>query len=217
MRYNYILFDLDGTLTDPVIGITKSVAHALKKMKNLDVDPAELTKFIGPPLLESFIDFYGFTEVDAEMAIEWYRDYFRDEGIYENEMYKGIKELLEELTAAGVVLAVATSKPTVFAERIIDYFGLKQYFKVILGSHLDGGRTKKSEVIEAAIEDLGVQNLREVVMVGDRKHDVLGAKQVGVDSIGVAYGYGSIEELNGAGADFVANDVSELRKLLLER
>jgi phosphoglycolate phosphatase len=216
MRYKYILFDLDGTLTDPVIGITKSVAHALKKMKNIDVNPAELTNFIGPPLLDSFIEFHGFTENEAKHAIECYREYFKDEGIFENEIYVGIKDLLDELKAAGTIMAVATSKPTVFAERIIDYFAMNQYFKVVFGSHLDGGRTKKSEVIEAVLEALEIRDPKEVVMVGDRKHDIAGAKHVGIDSIGVEYGYGSFEELRSAGADYVVSDVSELRKLLLE-
>lgn len=216
MRYKYILFDLDGTLTDPVIGITKSVAHALKRMKNIEVEPVELTNFIGPPLLDSFMEFYGFTENEANHAIECYREYFKDEGIFENEIYDGIKDLLDELKTTGTIMAVATSKPTVFAERIIDYFALNHYFKVVLGSHLDGGRTKKSEVIEAVIEALGIQDLKEVVMVGDRKHDIMGAKQMGIDSIGVEYGYGSYEELERAGAVFVVGDVSELRKLLLE-
>ncbi|MBE0450846.1 MAG: HAD family hydrolase [Clostridia bacterium] len=215
MRYKYILFDLDGTLTDPVIGITKSVAHALKKMKNIEVELEELTKFIGPPLLDSFIDFYGFSEVEAKQAIECYREYFKDEGIYENEIYDGIKAMLEKLDLEGKEMAVATSKPTVFAERIIDYFGLNQYFKVVLGSHLDGGRTKKSEVIEAVLEELEIQDLKEVVMIGDRKHDIMGAKHTGIDSIGVEYGYGSYEELESAGADFIACNVSELSKILL--
>jgi phosphoglycolate phosphatase len=217
MGYKHILFDLDGTLTDPVIGITKSVAYALKKMKNIDVALEELTKFIGPPLMDSFIDFYGFTEIEAKEAIECYREYFRDQGIFENEIYDGIKKLLEELTIAGKIMAVATSKPTVFAERIVDYFGLTPYFEVVYGSHLDGGRTKKSEVIDAVIEALEIKDLKDVVMIGDRKHDIIGAKQMGIDSIGVEYGYGSYEELREAGADFIVKDVCELKSILLER
>lgn len=216
MKYKYILFDLDGTLTDPVMGITNSVAYALKKIKNLDVEPSNLTKFIGPPLLDSFIEFCGLTEIEAKQAIEYYREYFKVDGIFENEIYHGIKDLLIELKQSGAIMAVATSKPTVFAERIIDYFTLNQYFELIFGSHLDGGRTKKSEVIEAVLKALEIRNLKEVVMIGDRKHDIIGAKQVRIDSIGVEYGYGSYEELNNAGADFVVGDVSELRKLLLD-
>nr|MDA3847375.1 HAD hydrolase-like protein [Vallitaleaceae bacterium] len=200
MKYKYILFDLDGTLTDPKVGITKSVAYSLKKMRDMDVDTEELTKFIGPPLKDSYMDFYDFTEEEAEEAIACYREYFKETGIYENEVYDGIRQLLGRLQALGHILVVATSKPTVFAETIINHFDLEGYFTCIVGSYLDGRRTNKAEVIEAVINALSIHNEKnKVIMIGDRKHDIIGAKTVGVDAIGVIYGYGSYDELEKAG------------------
>ncbi|PKM52998.1 MAG: phosphoglycolate phosphatase [Firmicutes bacterium HGW-Firmicutes-5] len=216
MLYKYILFDLDGTLTNPKTGITKSVAYALKKTKNIDANLDDLTIFIGPPLKESFMDFYDFTEEEAEQAIIYYREYFVDQGIYENEIYEGIKTLLDDLQKTNTfVLDVATSKPTKFAELIIKHFGLEGYFTSIVGSNLDGTRTKKSEVIEEVLLRLSIKDKREVVMIGDRQHDILGAKEIVIDSIGVAYGYGSSDELERAGADYIVNSIQGLRDQLL--
>ena len=216
--YKYLLFDLDGTLTDPKVGITKAVAYALKKFKQLDVDLDALTKFIGPPLKDSFMRFYGFSEQDADLAIQYYREYFSETGIFENEVYPGIRDMLDVLKHDGrYVLAVATSKPTVFAERIIEHFGLKDYFTCVVGSNLDGTRSKKAEVIQEVLRVLNVSQLDEVVMIGDREHDILGAKQVGVRSIGVLYGYGSYEELEAAGAGYIVKQVEQLRILLEQR
>ena len=216
MRYKYILFDLDGTLTDPKIGITTAVAYALNKMGHYEVNLEELTKFIGPPLREAFIEYYNFSEKEAKQAIEYYREYFIDRGIYENEIYSGIKELLDELKKSDRILVVATSKPTIFAETIINYFDLTKYFSSVVGSNLDGTRSKKAEVIEAALERNGITDKEEVVMIGDRKHDIIGAKHVGIHSIGVGYGYGTNNELEEAGADFIAAKVEDLRILLME-
>ena len=213
MRYKYILFDLDGTLTDPKTGITKSVAYSLKKLKNIDVELDQLTPFIGPPLKDSYIDFYGFSESEAERAIQIYREYFKDTGIYENEIYNGMKALLETLKDKQYILGVATSKPTMFAERIIEHFDLDQYFSCIVGSNLDGTRTDKAEVIAEALAQLSIGNKEQVVMVGDRKHDILGAKKMQMDSIGVTYGYGSYQELNDAGADYIVDNIDKLKKL----
>jgi phosphoglycolate phosphatase len=216
LKYKYILFDLDGTLTDPKLGITKSVAFALDRMGYYDVNLEELTKFIGPPLVESFVEYYNFSEEEADQAVQYYREYFKDRGIYENKIYSGIEELLKVLKENGKELIVATSKPTVFAEVIIDHFNLTRYFSGVIGSNLDGTRVKKAEVIEAALKEIGITNKEDAVMIGDRKHDIIGAKENGIDSIGVEYGYGNYDELKKAGADFIVSKVDDLRTLLIK-
>jgi len=214
MKYKYILFDLDGTLTDPKIGITKSVAYALDKMGIPNVDVEELTKFIGPPLNESFMNYYGFHEGKAKEAIEYYREYFKDKGIFENEIYEGIEKLLKDLKEKGCILAAATSKPTIFAERIIDYFKLSEYFACVIGSNLDGTRSKKSEVIQYVLDELEIKDKKQAIMIGDREHDIIGANQVRIDSIGVKYGYGVEDELEVAGATYVVEKVEGLKGIL---
>lgn len=211
----YILFDLDGTLTDPVVGITNSVAYALASFDIQVEDKTALRDFIGPPLGDSFRENYGFSEAESRRAIEKYREYFADKGIFENEVYPGIPQLLARLKAQGKMTLVATSKPEVFARRILEHFGLSQYFDLIRGSNLDGSRVKKAEVIACALEGLPVRETGQAVMVGDRKHDILGAKAQGLESIGALYGYGSRGELSAAGADWLAADVQELSALLL--
>jgi len=214
VKYKYALFDLDGTLTDPKVGITKSVQYALKKYGIEDVLLSELEGFIGPPLKESFIEFYSFDEKKAIQAIEFYREYFKKKGIFENKVYEGIPELLAKLKQDGLVIAVATSKPTVFAEEILTYFGLTEYFDIVVGSNLDGTRTNKAEVIEYVLTKLGINKKEQVVMIGDRKHDVIGAQKNCVNSIGVSYGYGTIEELESVEPTYIANSVDELYSLL---
>lgn len=211
----YVLFDLDGTITDPKVGITKSVAYALNrfgiKINHLD----ELCKFIGPPLKESFMAYYNFTEEDAEKAIEYYREYFAEIGIYENIVYDGIEEMLTNLRKQNKTLIVATSKPTVFAAQILEHFNLNRHFNFVSGSNIDGSRTKKSEVIQYALKRNNIKDKSEVIMIGDRKHDVYGAKEVGIDSIGILHGYGDYDELYGSGATYIAENIEELRSLLI--
>ena len=215
MKYKYILFDLDGTITDPGIGITNSVMYALKKY-NINVsDRSELYKFIGPPLSESFENYYGFSEEQAKMAVEYYREYYRDKGIFENLLYEGFKELLKALKDDDKILIVATSKPEVFAKQILEYFDSAKYFTYIAGSNLDGTRTKKDEVIKYALESCNIVDLSKVIMIGDREHDIIGAKKVGIDSIGVLFGYGDKNELEAAGADFIVDTVEEIGEVLL--
>ncbi len=216
MKKQYILFDLDGTLTDPAEGITKSVQYALKHFGIEEDDLEKLQPFIGPPLMESFMDFYGFSEEQAREAVTYYREYFRPQGIFENEVYKGIPELLEKLTDAGKTLILATSKPVVFAEQILEHFDLRQYFEFIGGSDIEQTRAKKTEILQYILEECQLVDLTELVMVGDRKHDILGAKQFGIDTVGVLYGYGSEEELKEAGADVLVDSVRELGEYLLE-
>ena len=212
--YDIILFDLDGTLTDPGIGITNSVAHALAHW-NIEVkDRAELYKFIGPPLSDSFMRYYGFSEEDAIHAIAVYREYFSVKGLYENEVYPGIPELLSALKTAGKTVVLATSKPEGFAMEILRHFGLYDYFDIIAGASMDESRNKKADVIAYAISQMKNPDLSRMIMIGDREHDILGAKQIGIDSIGVLYGYGDRAEHEKAGATYIAEKVEDILPLL---
>lgn len=212
--YQYILFDLDGTLTEPKEGITKSVAYALEYYGIHVEDLDTLCPFIGPPLKESFMKFYGFDDAKAEEAVEKYREYFRPCGVYENELYPGVIALLEGLKEQGKVLVLATSKPTVFAKIILEHFELSQYFDCVVGSELDGTRVNKDEVITCALKEAGIEDKSIAVMIGDREHDILGAKANGLDCIGALYGHGSREELEKAGADVIVKTVEELQRVL---
>jgi len=215
VKFNTILFDLDGTLTDPGIGITNSVMYALDKYGITVSDRRQLFCFIGPPLWESFERFYGFSETDAKRAVEYYREHYRVTGIFENTVYDGIDALLASLENSSKTLLVATSKPEIFAEQILEHYDLAKYFSFIGGSELDGARVNKHEVIRYALEMAGVTDLTTTVMVGDREHDILGAKTMGIASVGVLFGYGSRREFENAGADFIAETVDDLRRILL--
>ncbi|MBR6709238.1 MAG: HAD family hydrolase [Clostridia bacterium] len=211
----YLLFDLDGTVTDSQSGITRSAAYALERFGIRIEDPSSLTFFVGPPLHDTFMQKYGFSGEDASRAVEVYREYYRDRGIFENEVYPGIPELLGDLKAAGRTVILATSKPAVFARRILDHFSLSQYFDYLSGCELDGTRSNKDEVIEYALELAGITDRSQCVMIGDRKHDIIGAAKTSLASLGVLYGYGDRAELEAAGADVIAADVDELRRILL--
>lgn len=208
--YKYILFDLDGTITDPKMGITKAAQYALKQFNIFEEDLNELEKFIGPPLLDSFQTYYGMSESETLLAIDEFRVYFKAQGIFENIPYKGIEKLLQSLQEE-YTLAIATSKPTVFAKQILDHFNLSQYFETIIGSHLDNTRTDKKEVIEAVLETLKIKSIEECIMIGDRKHDLIGAKKLSMDCIGVTYGYGSLEELENEKPVFLADTLEDLQ------
>jgi phosphoglycolate phosphatase len=214
-KYDVILFDLDGTLTDPKLGITQSVQYSLASFGINEPCLDNLDKFIGPPLKDSFKEFYGFDDCKVDEAIIKYREYFSIKGIYENKVYPLIPKLLDVLSAQGRTLVVATSKPTVFAEKILEHFELAKYFSLVVGSNLDGSRVKKGEVIQCALEEMGLKDYDKIVMIGDRKHDIIGAKEVGIDSIGVMYGYGSREEFEAADATYIVDSVSDLEQLLL--
>jgi len=213
--YKYILFDLDGTLTDPGIGITNSVMYALKKFGIEVDDRASLYKFIGPPLLESFQKFYGFSKEDSELGLKYYREYFKPKGLYENKVYEGIESLLQELKKKGKKLLVATSKPEEFAIEILKHFHLLDYFDFVAGASMDEKRVKKADVITYALESYGITDKSSVIMVGDREHDVLGAKENELKSIGVLYGYGDYEELVHAGADYIAQNPEDILQIVL--
>jgi len=209
-----ILFDLDGTLTDPKVGITRSVQYALRKFGINVEDPDTLCCFIGPPLKESFMKYYGLSDADGELAVEYYREYYRPTGIFENGVYEGIPELLRDLRQAGKQIALATSKPTVFARQILVHYDIMQYFDVVIGSELDGRRVKKAEVVACALEECGCA-IENAVMVGDRHHDIVGGRDNGLGTIGVLYGYGDRTELEEHGADLICETVSALRSALL--
>lgn len=212
--YHTILFDLDGTLTDPGEGITNSVAYALEKWNIHVEDRTGLYPFIGPPLKDSFMDFYSFSEEQAEQAVACYREYFQDRGIFENVVYEGVEEMLKTLKASGRKIILATSKPEEFAVRILEHFHLAAYFDFIGGASMDGTRVKKADVISYALKEGKVTDLSGAVMIGDRKHDILGAAQAGLDSIGVLYGYGDEAELREAGALYLAERVEDIAGLV---
>lgn len=214
--YATVLFDLDGTLTDPKPGITKCVQYALDKMGIVEPDCDCLTHFIGPPLAKAFSEYYQMNEEQSVKAVGYYRERFATVGLYENAVYSGIPELLQQLRSRGTKLLVATSKPTIFSVRILEHFGLSTFFTEVVGSNLDGTRVEKSEVISFALSGLGEVEKKTIVMVGDRKHDILGARDNGLDAIAVGYGYGSEEELLQAGAKRIAQTVEDLTALLLD-
>lgn len=217
-RFQYLLFDLDGTLTDPKIGITSCVQYALHKLGIEEPDLDKLTPFIGPPLTDSFQEFYGFDEKKAAEAIVYYRERFSTVGLFENENYPGIDKMLAHLKQAGKTLAVASSKPTVFVKKILEHFKIECYFDVIVGSELDGRRARKEEVVEEALRQLrqaaAIQDNDRIVMIGDRKFDIQGAKLSNLVSVGVSFGYALPGELEGAGADYIVDTVAELEELL---
>jgi phosphoglycolate phosphatase len=213
--FDYLFFDLDGTLTDPALGITNSFKYALDYF-GVEIPSYEtLCTFIGPPLQDTFKNLLHFEDEKIPEAIKKYREYFAEKGLFENSVYPGIPELLSTLKQNGKKLVVATSKPEDFSVRIIEHFGLTQYFENVCGSLKDETRTKKDEVIAYAIERNGITDKSKILMIGDRKHDILGAKKVGIKSCGVLFGYGNREELETAGADFIAENVSQLKSLCL--
>ena len=208
--YKYIFFDLDGTLTDPGEGITKSVEYALNKYGIQVEDRRSLYKFIGPPLNDSFSEFYGFDEEKAMEAVSFYREYFGVTGLFENEVYDGIVSVLETLKERGMHLLVATSKPEEYSVRILEKFDLIKYFDFVCGATMSGSRVKKADIIAYALESAGVKDKSEVLMVGDRHHDIDGAKVNRLASMGVTYGYGDRAELEEAGADYIVDAPMEI-------
>jgi len=197
-----IFFDLDGTLTDPKPGITRSIRYALQKLDHPAIPSEdELTWCIGPPLRASFVRLLG-AETSADRAVSLYRERFSDVGLFENAIYEGIDDVLTALGNSGHRLFVATSKPHVFADRIIDHFGLRHHFERVFGSELDGTRVDKGDLLEYALNEAAVDPSR-TLMIGDRSHDMVGARNNGMKAIGVLYGYGSKDELIGAGASHV--------------
>ena len=209
------LFDLDGTLTDPKEGITKSVSYALNSFGIQVASLDDLVTFIGPPLRDSFRKYFHFTEKETEIAVGKYREYFSETGIFENFLYQGVSEVLEQLKAHGITMVIATSKPTVFAKKITEHFGIRKYFDLIAGSELDGTRSRKSEVIDCALNLVDPLRKKLPVMIGDREHDIIGARETGIDSIGVTWGYGSRMELEAAKATRIVDNPNEMCRVIL--
>ena len=216
--FTTILFDLDGTLTDPGEGITNSVAFALERFGIQVSDRKSLYPFIGPPLTESFIKYFGMDEDQALAAVEVYREYFSVKGWLENCPYEGIAAMLSSLQQAGKRLLVATSKPEEFAVRILNHFGLSQYFDLICGAPFQPPKGhSKADVIRDALARAGINDTCGVVMIGDRRHDVIGAHAIGIPAIGVLYGYGHRTEHEACCADYIVENINQLEQLLLQK
>lgn len=247
MEKDILLFDLDGTLTDPMVGITKSVQYALRHYGIIEEDLTKLIPFIGPPLRDSFQKYYGFSKEQAGEGVLVYREYFSEKGIFENKEIPGIREMLEVLSAQGKKLYVATSKPEVYARKILEHFSLDHFFNFIGGADFEETRVNKAAVIRYVLEEAGLGDAgkktadviegaegakrteeaertdnaertepgkKKIVMVGDREHDIIGAKENGIQSVGVLFGYGSRRELEEAGADRIAETVKDLTDIL---
>lgn len=213
-NYKNLLFDLDGTLIESKEGITNSVRYALKHF-GIQVERTEdLYKFIGPPLRESFSQYYGFNEEDTEIAVTKYMEYFREKGVFQNTLYDGIPEMLRELVSAEKNLIIATSKGEIYAKQILENLGISKYFTDVCGSTLDGSRSKKAQVIQHILSTNNLST-KETVMIGDKSHDVIGARETHLDSIGVLYGYGDYDELQKAGATYIVRNIAELQSQLL--
>ncbi|MCR5106937.1 MAG: HAD family hydrolase [Lachnospiraceae bacterium] len=210
MEHRYFLFDLDGTLTDSAPGITNSVMYALNKYNIRVSDRRELYTFIGPPLTDSFMTQFGFSKDQALEAISYYREYYKDTGIFENSVYEGIPELLSGLKKRNAFIALATSKPYEFAVRILEHFELYQYFDHVGAATMDGSIAKKTDVIKNLLSELNIPDLSSVLMIGDRDQDIDGAKANSLKSVGVLWGFGTREELEGSGADYIISKPEEL-------
>ena len=217
--FECVLFDLDGTLTDPALGITNSIMYALGKMGREIPARESLYRFIGPPLVPSFCEFLGMSEEEAQDALRLYREYFSVKGLFENEVYPTIPYALEKIKDVGAKLLIATSKPEHYARQILEHFSLDKYFELICGATMDEKRVKKADIISYALASAGVTDEKNdsVIMVGDRLHDVEGARANKISSLGVLWGYGSRDELTDAGADYVAANTDEMVKIILKK
>jgi phosphoglycolate phosphatase len=213
MNYINILFDLDGTLTAPYLGITNSVKYSLGKLGITEEDNNKLKLFIGPPLEKSFMEYYSFDKKTVKKAIGYYREYFSEKGIYENTLYEGIENILTELNNKNKNCILATSKPEIFAGKILEYFHISTYFKYIVGSDMEGTFVEKEDIIKHIIEKYKLDK-KETIMIGDRKYDIIGANKNGIDSIGVLYGYGSKEELENEKPKYLCTGTMDILKII---
>ncbi len=214
MKFKNAVFDLDGTLTDSGEGIIKSVEYALKKQGITEYDKASLYRFIGPPLIDSFMEFFGMDKEEAEEAVKHYRERYKEKGVYENQLYDGVKDLLIKLSRQGVGLYIASSKPQGFVEQILKQHGIFEYFGFIAGASLDKTRADKISVLHHLMENTDVKR-ENAVMIGDRLHDIEGAHHFGMKCIAVLYGFGSEEEFKAYNADFIAENTEEIFKIII--
>ncbi len=212
-KFDTLLFDLDGTLTDSTEGILNCLIYAIERM-GFEV-PEDPNIFLGPPIRQSFAEFLGMNEEQVDEAVRIFRERYSDTGLFENRVYDGIPGMLERLKSGGKRLMVATSKPQVYAVRIFERFGLAQYFEIVGGAELDGSRDYKDEVIEYVLAKAGITDRSTVLMIGDRRQDVLGAHKTDIECMGILWGYGSVEELTQAGADYIARTPQEAADMLL--
>lgn len=212
---DYILFDLDGTIVNSEAGIYNSIKYSLNKFGIKETDTTKLKPFIGPPLSESFNRYYGFTGIDLENSVKYYREYYSKTGLYEVAVYDGVKDLLFNLKKAGKKLVLATSKPEPFAKEVLRFIGLDKYFTFVFGATFDSSRAKKDQVIAYALTTAKIDPVN-AIMVGDRFHDIEGAKANNMQSVGVLYGFGSFDELKNANADYIVKTSSEALNLLLK-
>lgn len=217
MSYQHILFDLDGTLSNPQDGIINSIVYSLDKMKFYEYTKETLLKFIGPPLKYSFSTYFSFTKAETELAIKYYREFFDEKGLYQNEIFPDIPILLDELKRSDKKLFIATSKPTVYAKKIIDRFGLSDLFVDIVGGELDGGGSDKTEVIKHILDTFNIGDRSDCIMVGDTKFDVIGANENHIDAVAVTYGFGQREELEHVKPKYIVNTIEELSIILTGR
>lgn len=215
MKYSILLFDLDGTLTDPKEGITKAVKYALEHFGIVEKNEEKLLAFIGPPLIDGFMDFYGFNMEDAIVAREKYREYYSEKGVLENNVYEGIIPLLEKMKSLGKRLLVATSKPVYYAEIILKHFGIFDYFEAVCGAEFNEKQHKKIDVINKAIAISGNLEKSSYLMIGDRKHDLIAANEAKIDCACVLFGYGSLEEFTPYEPKYIVDSVRALEELLV--
>lgn len=209
-EYDTYLFDLDGTIIDSSPGIVASVNYALNKFGIMEPKQEKLLRFIGPPLTESFQKYYNLSGEDSIQAVYYYRENYEAGGMFQCSVYEGLEDTLKALKEAKKKILVATSKPEVYARQILKHFSLDLYFDYIAGMELDGGRGTKAEVIAYGLESCKITDKSKILMIGDREHDIFGAKTMGVDSMGVLYGFGSLEEFKAAGATYIVKTPGEI-------
>lgn len=214
-NYKYILFDLDGTIINSSLGVTNSVIYSLKKLGEKVPQREELLKFIGPPLLYSYMNYCGFSQEKANLAIEFYRENYEKNGMLENKFYDGIEDMLSCIKDTGKTIIIATSKPEFFAKQILDSFNISKYFDFIVGATLDEKRNHKDEVLNYILQNCNIANKQNCVLVGDTKFDAIGAKAVNIDCIGVSYGFGTKQELLDNSVITIADSPEDLKKILL--